>query len=108
KPKATRATTEVATPPVAPVALSDTVRATEPQEPKSKEIHQFSGLVARAAHFALDGRRRAQDAAEAELLAPALWFERAAPPAQGEPDYEQPCAARCGRIEQRDGVWLHF
>jgi hypothetical protein len=111
KSKATRATTEIATPPigpVAPVALSDTVRATEPQVPKSQEIPQSSILVARAAHFALDGRPRAQEAAEAELLAPALWFERATPAAQGEPDYEQPCAARCGRVEQRDGVLLHF
>jgi hypothetical protein len=111
KSKAPRATTEIATSPggpVAPVALNDTVRATEPQGPNTKEIRQSSFPVARAAHFALDKRPTAQDAAEAELLAPAPWFERAAAPAQGEPDYEQPCAARRGRVEQRDGVLLHF
>jgi hypothetical protein len=47
-------------------------------------------------------------APEVKLLAPSSWFERAAPPADREPGYELPCLARRGRVEQRDGVLLHF
>lgn len=45
---------------------------------------------------------------DAELIAPASWFARVAPPTQGEPPYEMPCATRRGRVEDRGGVMLHF
>lgn len=44
----------------------------------------------------------------ADILAPLPWHERAAPPIAGEPSYEQPCSARRGRVEDRNGVLLHF
>jgi hypothetical protein len=48
-------------------------------------------------------------APEAELVAPSAWFERVASPAEGEPDFEKPHAARRGRVEERpDGLLLHF
>jgi hypothetical protein len=43
-----------------------------------------------------------------ELIAPSPWFERIAPPAEDEPGFEMPCATRRGRVEDRDGVLLHF
>lgn len=47
-------------------------------------------------------------APEAELVAPSPWFERVAPPTDGERGFEKPCAARRGRVEERDGVFGHF
>jgi hypothetical protein len=47
-------------------------------------------------------------ATDAELVAPMGWFERVAPPAGGEPRYEMACAVRRGRLEERDGLFLHF
>jgi hypothetical protein len=45
---------------------------------------------------------------KAELVAPSGWFERIVPPMEGEPGFEEPCAARRGRVEERNGVVLHF
>jgi hypothetical protein len=44
----------------------------------------------------------------ANLVAPSVWFERTAPPADGEPGYAEPCSKRRGRMEHRDGAFLHF
>lgn len=51
---------------------------------------------------------RVASTTDAELIAPSRWFERIAPPAEGETGYEMPCAARRGRVEERDGMFLHF
>src|SRR5262245_39984713 len=47
-------------------------------------------------------------ATDADFIAHAPWFARVAPPTQGEPPYEMPCARRRGRVEDRGGVVLHF
>jgi hypothetical protein len=44
----------------------------------------------------------------AKLLAPTLISESPAESAEGEPGHEQPCAARRGRVQELDGVFLHF
>jgi hypothetical protein len=46
---------------------------------------------------------------EANLVAPPDWFQRIASPVEGEPNFDQPCAERRGRIEELTGrVFLHF
>jgi hypothetical protein len=45
---------------------------------------------------------------DAELLSPAPWFNRAIPPAEGEPGIEMPFAARRGRLQELEGMLLHF
>jgi hypothetical protein len=46
---------------------------------------------------------------EPSLVAPPDWFQRVAPPAEGEPRFDEPHAARRGRIEEVPGrVFLHF
>lgn len=52
--------------------------------------------------------RHPAGATDAELIAPAPWFTRVAPPTEGEPPYQMPCVARRGRVEDRGGVVLHF
>jgi hypothetical protein len=48
-------------------------------------------------------------ALEANVVAPAGCFERIVPRAVSEPCLEKPCAARRGKVEEReDGVFLHF
>jgi len=48
-------------------------------------------------------------APEANVVAPADRFERTVSPAEGEAGLEKPCAARRGKVEEReDGVFLHF
>jgi hypothetical protein len=47
-------------------------------------------------------------APEAELVAPSAWFERVASRAIGEPSFDEPCVARCGQVEDRNGVFSHF
>jgi hypothetical protein len=44
----------------------------------------------------------------AELIAPLSWFECVGRPAEGEPGFELPCAARRGRVLDLDGVFAHF
>src|SRR3974390_747156 len=43
---------------------------------------------------------------DAELLAPSPWFEHVIPPIAGEPGIELPCAARRGRVQELEGVFL--
>jgi hypothetical protein len=62
---------------------------------------------------ALDGlgteiQNPAAEPEPAELIAPLPWFEFVTRPAEGEPGFEKPCAARRGRVEERDGVFVHF
>jgi hypothetical protein len=45
---------------------------------------------------------------EAELVASSGRVQRVALPAEGEPDFNKRCVMRRGRVEQRDGVLLHF
>jgi hypothetical protein len=61
-------------------------------------------------HFEQQARlaERVASTTDAELVAPSPWFERVAPPFGGEPLFEKPFAARCGRVEARGGVFLHF
>ena len=47
-------------------------------------------------------------APNAEVVAPPAWFQRVAAPATGEPGFDEPCAERRGRVEERDGQFLHF
>jgi hypothetical protein len=44
----------------------------------------------------------------AKLLAPSPWFARVASPGEGEPNFDAPCGARRGRVERREGLFLHF
>jgi hypothetical protein len=44
---------------------------------------------------------------DAELLAPP-WFGHVIPPVEGEPALALPCAARRGRVQELEGVFLHF
>jgi hypothetical protein len=50
----------------------------------------------------------ANTAHDAELLAPSPWFEHVIPPVEGEPGIELPCAARRGRVQELERVFLHF
>jgi hypothetical protein len=43
-----------------------------------------------------------------DLIAPGPWFERSAPPASGEPPFDEPCVSRRGRVEREGGLFLHF
>jgi hypothetical protein len=45
---------------------------------------------------------------ENKLLAPTPLSERGEQPAEGEPGHEHPCAARRGRLQEFNGVFLHF
>jgi hypothetical protein len=49
----------------------------------------------------------ANTAHETNLAGPP-WFDREIPAADGEPGLEQPCAARRGRVQELDRVFLHF
>jgi hypothetical protein len=50
----------------------------------------------------------ANTANNAELLVPSLQFERVIQSIEGEPGLELPCAARRGRVQDLEGVFLHF
>jgi hypothetical protein len=50
----------------------------------------------------------AATARENKLLAPTPLSERGEQPAEGEPGHEHPCAARRGRLQELNGVFLHF
>ncbi len=52
--------------------------------------------------------KRGTRTTDAELVAPLGWFERFAPPAAGRLRFDEPCPTRRGRVEERDGVLLHF
>lgn len=45
---------------------------------------------------------------EADLLAPAPWFERSAATMPAEPRFDEPCPARRGRDDRRGPMHLHF
>jgi hypothetical protein len=86
-----------------------------PNPPKASKVDAADRAKADALDGlgALDGLRpeiqKPATAPEpAELIAPAPWFECVARPAEGEPGLEQPCAARRGRVGDRDGVFVHF
>jgi hypothetical protein len=48
------------------------------------------------------------ESTERKLLASRVPLKSVIQPVQGEPGLEQPCAARCGRVEEPGGVLLHF
>ena len=50
----------------------------------------------------------AATARENKLLAPTPLSERGEQPAEGEPGHDHPCAARRGRLQELNGVFLHF
>jgi hypothetical protein len=64
--------------------------------PANEPAHHAAGLAA------LDAQRPAAAPQSAQLIAPSLWFERVARPTEREPGFEHPCAARRGRVEERD------
>ena len=43
-----------------------------------------------------------------KLFAQTPISESVADSAEGEPGHEEPCAARRGRVQEKDGVFLHF
>ena len=45
---------------------------------------------------------------DTKVIAPSGWLQGLVPPTPGEPELDQPCEARRGRTEERDGVFLHF
>jgi hypothetical protein len=45
---------------------------------------------------------------ESKLLTPQVQFKEVTQSAEDEPGFEQPCAARRGRVEQSGGALLHF
>jgi hypothetical protein len=45
---------------------------------------------------------------ESKLLTPQVQFKEVTRSAEDEPGFEQPCAARRGRVEQSGGALLHF
>jgi hypothetical protein len=76
-----------------------------------------SGLVRRVrrakaellAALATDDVKKDPGTLVANLVAPPDWFQRIASPVGGEPNFDQPCAERRGRIEELPGrVFLHF
>src|SRR6516162_222430 len=50
----------------------------------------------------------AATARENKPLAPTPLSQRGERPTEGEPGHEQPCDARRGRVEELNGVFLHF
>jgi hypothetical protein len=74
----------------------------------AKPFHEPDRTLATLAALAAHGPGSQNPAAyhaRAELLAPLF-----APmsPADGEPSFGKPYATRCGRVEERDGLVLHF
>ncbi len=74
----------------------------------SRRSHAAEALPRQSASPVSDASPGGPILFETKLLAPLLWFERVAPPVEGEPLYEKPCIARRGKVEERDGVLLHF
>ena len=82
---------------------------------RKQDSFSSSTTFERVAAEALPGQPTGYPSGEADdaipsagLVAPSAWFERIAPPAEGEPGFDQPCAGRRGRNEEMDGVFLHF
>jgi hypothetical protein len=82
---------------VEPVGDKLMVRGPKNAEPMVKLLAEHKAEVLAAL---------AKTAHEAE--APAPWFERVILPVEGEPSLELPCAGRCGRVHEVEGVFLHF
>ena len=68
----------------------------EPEEARATIIEGDGGAV----------RERQDTSSEPALLSPRIWFDRFGPP--GEPPLDQPCGSRCGFVERRGAVFLHF
>jgi hypothetical protein len=85
-----------------------------PNPPKPSKV----GVIALATGDPLDGlgaldatsgKSKIKAAREStELITPSPWFECIARPADGEPCFELPCAARRGLVLEWDGVLMHF
>jgi hypothetical protein len=61
------------------------------------------------AALATDNVKKEPATLEANLVAPPDWFQRIASPVEGEPNFDQPCAERRGRVEEQPSrVFLHF
>lgn len=77
---------------------------------ESAKIETLGGLGALGALGASNHgiESLAAEPQSAELLAPSAWFARVASPAEGEPNFDAPCGARRGRVEKREGLFLHF
>jgi hypothetical protein len=82
----------------------------EPSEPPSSKRVQNVQNVQKS-----DGSQGSGDSASAleghagaELITPMSWYERAASLRTGEPKYDEPFAPRRARLEERNGVLIHF
>jgi hypothetical protein len=43
-----------------------------------------------------------------KVIAPSGWLQDLLRPSFGEPEFDQPCEARRGRVEEKDGLFVHF
>jgi hypothetical protein len=79
----------------------------KPAKATNQPDQTLAGLATLAATRA-DSQNRVSpdsDGTSAELLAPLF---KPAPLAESEPGFGEPCVARRGRVEARDGRFLHF
>ena len=89
-------------------AAAKPAKAAKAPEREAEASATLATFAALAAHQAGSQNPAALvgDRAPAELLAPLF---KPTSPAVGEPEFEQPCVTRRGRVEVRpDGVFLHF
>ena len=86
---------------------SSHANSAKPAKATNQADQTLAGLAALAATRA-DSRNRVlpySDETSIELLAPLF---NPASPAENEPGFCEPCVARRGRVEVRDGILLHF
>jgi hypothetical protein len=79
----------------------------KPAKAANRPDQALAGLATLAA-TRVDSQNRilpGSDETSIELLAPLF---NPAPLTEGEPGFYEPCAARSGRVEVRDGLFLHF
>jgi hypothetical protein len=83
-----------------------------PADLVSRIRHAKAELLATLANHTISadrgGSREERSRSDAELVAPSSWFQRIASSAADEPSLGEPCAARRGRVDAKDGVLLHF
>ena len=53
-------------------------------------------------------RRTKVGLGDSKVVAPSGWFQALVRPDLGEPELDQPCEARRGRVGEKDGLLVHF
>jgi len=86
---------------------------TDPPAKAAKVAKAFAGDIPALAKLATlagghPGPSNSADSVQTALIAPTRWFERIALPVDGEPSFDRPCDARRGRMDEHDGLFLHF